>query len=52
MTYTEMASDVLHFIRKYSLSNVSLLGHSMYDAALTLDRVAQLNIVLDTGGVK
>ncbi|KAF9790734.1 alpha beta-hydrolase, partial [Thelephora terrestris] len=29
MTYTAMANDVLHFLRKHSLSNVSLIGHSM-----------------------
>ncbi|KAJ7599245.1 Alpha/Beta hydrolase protein [Mycena floridula] len=29
MTYTDMASDVLRFMQKHSLSNVSLLGHSM-----------------------
>ncbi|KAF8896677.1 Alpha/Beta hydrolase protein [Infundibulicybe gibba] len=29
MTYQHMAADVLHFLRKHSLSNVSLLGHSM-----------------------
>jgi hypothetical protein len=25
-----MASDVLHFLRKHSISNVSLIGHSMW----------------------
>lgn len=29
MDYTTMANDVLHFFRKHSLSNVSLIGHSM-----------------------
>ncbi|KAI0044287.1 alpha/beta-hydrolase [Auriscalpium vulgare] len=29
MTYEAMASDVLHFCEKHSLTNVSLLGHSM-----------------------
>ncbi|KAF9643977.1 alpha beta-hydrolase [Thelephora ganbajun] len=29
MNYTTMANDVLHFLRKHSLSNVSLIGHSM-----------------------
>ncbi|KAF8896675.1 alpha/beta-hydrolase [Infundibulicybe gibba] len=29
MTYQHMAADVLHFFRQHSLSNVSLLGHSM-----------------------
>ncbi|KAF8493929.1 alpha/beta-hydrolase, partial [Russula emetica] len=29
MTYESMATDVLHFLRSNSLSNVSLLGHSM-----------------------
>lgn len=30
MTYSHMATDVLHFIHKHSLSNITLLGHSMY----------------------
>lgn len=29
MTYSHMATDVLHFIHKHSLSNITLLGHSM-----------------------
>ncbi|KAJ7682092.1 Alpha/Beta hydrolase protein [Mycena polygramma] len=29
MTYTAMAADVIHFIRQHSLSDVSLIGHSM-----------------------
>ncbi|EED85974.1 hypothetical protein POSPLDRAFT_44054 [Postia placenta Mad-698-R] len=29
MTYSAMAADVLHFCREHSLTNVSLLGHSM-----------------------
>ncbi|RDB25624.1 Abhydrolase domain-containing protein C22H12.03 [Hypsizygus marmoreus] len=29
MTYSAMASDVLHFIHTHSLSNITLLGHSM-----------------------
>ncbi|KAF8629952.1 hypothetical protein AX17_005518 [Amanita inopinata Kibby_2008] len=29
MTYTAMAVDVLHFLKKHKLENVSLLGHSM-----------------------
>ncbi|KAI0276875.1 alpha/beta-hydrolase [Russula brevipes] len=29
MNYEAMASDVLHFLRSHSLSNASLLGHSM-----------------------
>ncbi|KAH9966933.1 alpha/beta-hydrolase [Lactifluus volemus] len=29
MNYEAMAADVLHFLRSHSLSNVSLLGHSM-----------------------
>ncbi|KAG6909299.1 hypothetical protein DXG01_001243 [Tephrocybe rancida] len=29
MTYSTMASDVLHFIKTHSLSNIILLGHSM-----------------------
>ncbi|KAG5715350.1 Abhydrolase domain-containing protein C22H12.03, partial [Termitomyces sp. T112] len=29
MTYSAMADDVLHFIKAHSLSNVTLLGHSM-----------------------
>jgi len=29
MSYTAMANDVLHFLGKRSLSNVSLVGHSM-----------------------
>ncbi|KAI5898151.1 alpha/beta-hydrolase [Schizophyllum commune H4-8] len=29
MTYSAMAEDVLHFLRKHQLKNVSLLGHSM-----------------------
>ncbi|PCH42515.1 alpha/beta-hydrolase [Wolfiporia cocos MD-104 SS10] len=29
MTYSAMAVDVLHFLHKHSLANVSLLGHSM-----------------------
>ncbi|GAW03461.1 alpha beta-hydrolase [Lentinula edodes] len=29
MTYTSMATDVMHFIEKKSLSKISLLGHSM-----------------------
>lgn len=29
MTYTAMANDVLHFLGKHSLSNISLIGHSM-----------------------
>ncbi|KAJ7755858.1 Alpha/Beta hydrolase protein [Mycena metata] len=29
MTYSAMAADVIHFIRQHSLSDVSLLGHSM-----------------------
>jgi len=29
MNYPVMANDVLHFLRKHSLSNVSLIGHSM-----------------------
>ena len=30
MDYTSMASDVIHFCRTHKLSNISLLGHSMY----------------------
>ncbi|KAJ6460738.1 alpha/beta-hydrolase [Mycena vitilis] len=30
MTYTAMAADVIHFIRQHSLSDVSLIGHSMF----------------------
>ncbi|KAJ7506598.1 Alpha/Beta hydrolase protein, partial [Mycena galericulata] len=29
MTYKAMAADVVHFIQKHSLSDVSLIGHSM-----------------------
>ncbi|KAJ3726595.1 alpha/beta-hydrolase [Lentinula raphanica] len=29
MTYTSMAMDVMHFIEKRKLTNISLLGHSM-----------------------
>ncbi|THV04782.1 alpha/beta-hydrolase [Dendrothele bispora CBS 962.96] len=29
MTYTQMATDVLHFIQKKELEGISLLGHSM-----------------------
>ena len=29
-TYEAMAADVLHFFDTHKLSNVSLLGHSMY----------------------
>ncbi|KAJ3862561.1 alpha/beta-hydrolase [Lentinula novae-zelandiae] len=29
MTYTSMATDVMHFIEKKNLSKISLLGHSM-----------------------
>ncbi|KAK7462740.1 hypothetical protein VKT23_007327 [Stygiomarasmius scandens] len=29
MTYTQMAADVLHFIQKKELREISLLGHSM-----------------------
>ncbi|KAJ7167719.1 alpha/beta-hydrolase [Mycena filopes] len=29
MTYSAMAADVIHFIRQHSLSDVSLIGHSM-----------------------
>ena len=29
MNYTVMAKDVLHFLQKHSLSNISLIGHSM-----------------------
>ncbi|KAK7062279.1 Alpha/Beta hydrolase protein [Favolaschia claudopus] len=29
MTYSAMASDVVHFIRQHSLTDVSLIGHSM-----------------------
>ncbi|KAJ7098637.1 alpha/beta-hydrolase [Mycena belliarum] len=29
MTYSAMAADVVHFIRKHSLSDVALIGHSM-----------------------
>ena len=29
MNYSVMANDVLYFLRKHSLSNVSLIGHSM-----------------------
>ncbi|KAG5638545.1 hypothetical protein H0H81_012046 [Sphagnurus paluster] len=29
MTYSAMAGDVLHFLHKHSLSNITLLGHSM-----------------------
>ncbi|KAJ6515311.1 Alpha/Beta hydrolase protein [Mycena sanguinolenta] len=29
MSYTAMASDVIHFIRQNSLSDVSIIGHSM-----------------------
>ncbi|KAK0211033.1 alpha/beta-hydrolase [Desarmillaria ectypa] len=40
MTYSAMASDVLHFISKHHLTNISLLGHSMggkVAAAVALD---------------
>ncbi|PBK92853.1 alpha/beta-hydrolase [Armillaria gallica] len=40
MTYSSMASDVVHFISKRHLTNVSLLGHSMggkVAAAVALD---------------
>lgn len=30
MDYTSMASDVLHFCATHNLSNISLLGHSMW----------------------
>src|SRR5262245_64014853 len=30
MSYLDMAQDVLHFCQQRSLSNISLLGHSMY----------------------
>ncbi|KAJ7682091.1 Alpha/Beta hydrolase protein [Mycena polygramma] len=29
MTYSAMAADVIHFIRKHSLTDVALVGHSM-----------------------
>ncbi|KAF7294152.1 hypothetical protein HMN09_01143600 [Mycena chlorophos] len=29
MSYTAMASDVIHFMKQHDLSNVSLIGHSM-----------------------
>jgi hypothetical protein len=29
MTYSEMAMDVLHFLNTRSLTNITLLGHSM-----------------------
>jgi pimeloyl-ACP methyl ester carboxylesterase len=29
MNYEAMATDVIHFLQSHSLSNVSLLGHSM-----------------------
>lgn len=29
MNYEAMAHDILHFFRSHSLSNVSLIGHSM-----------------------
>lgn len=30
MTYSAMAEDVIHFIQRNSLSDVSLIGHSMF----------------------
>jgi pimeloyl-ACP methyl ester carboxylesterase len=39
MNYEAMANDILHFFRSHSLSNVSLLGHSMYLHLLSFRRV-------------
>jgi pimeloyl-ACP methyl ester carboxylesterase len=50
MDYTSMASDVLHFCRTHNLSNVSLLGHSMYGHTMHLHIIS--NSHLNTGVVK
>ncbi|KAG6850218.1 hypothetical protein H0H93_016397 [Arthromyces matolae] len=36
MTYPAMANDVIHFLRTHSLSNITLLGHSMYVPVLNM----------------
>ncbi|KAJ7462052.1 Alpha/Beta hydrolase protein [Mycena latifolia] len=54
MTYSSMAADVIHFIRKHSLSDVSLIGHSMggkvamtvaLDSALPVSTLENLIVV-------
>ncbi|KAJ7688696.1 alpha/beta-hydrolase [Mycena rosella] len=54
MTYSAMAADVIHFIRKHSLSDVALIGHSMggkvamsvaLDSALPASTLANLVVV-------
>jgi hypothetical protein len=38
MTYTAMAEDVLHYIDSNGLSNVVLLGHSMFVSEISFFR--------------
>lgn len=45
MDYTSMASDVLHFCRTHNLSNVSLLGHSMYGYVMIYSSISQVLIL-------
>ncbi|KAJ7682104.1 alpha/beta-hydrolase [Mycena polygramma] len=54
MTYNAMAADVVHFIRQHSLSDVSLVGHSMggkvamtvaLDASLPASTLSKLIVV-------
>eukprot|EP00914_Ancora_sagittata_P018769 GHVO01037175.1.p2 GENE.GHVO01037175.1~~GHVO01037175.1.p2 ORF type:complete len:127 (-),score=16.07 GHVO01037175.1:235-615(-) len=60
MDYTHMAADILHFVQKLGLSDISLLGHSMGGKAvmtLALDNQIPSNllknlIVVDISPIK